>query len=509
VSGKFYITTAIDYANGDPHLGHAYEKIGADCIARYRRLRGDRVHFVIGMDEHGQKVKQAADAAGIAPQEWVDRTADLFRSAWRDLDISNTDFIQTTEARHTRTVLELVRRIEENGHFYEGSYSGYYCVGCEAFKQERDLVEGKCPDHPTREIRWVEEVNYFFRWSHFERQLLDLYDAQPDFLRPTSKMNEIRNLVEGGLQDISVSRARLPWGIPWPNDETHSIYVWFDALINYLSATGFPDSRYSELWPADLHVIGPDIARFHAALWPAMLMAADIPSPKGVWSHGWMTFSGTRFSKSEGVSVTLPEAVARHGSDPLRYFLLREVPWDANGNFSFERYDGRYAAELADGYGNLASRVLAMVVKYRDGKIPDTADTVSLDTAGGEIIEQYSKAMDAHLLHVGGSEAWRLVSIANSFVEESAPWTLAREGNVQKLDAVLAGLTRAVARITIMAAPFMPGKAGEVWRAIGMPSSVTEARWDDLVAPQVRGLEVVKPPPLFPKVAQEHSDLGR
>ncbi len=497
----FYITTAIDYSNGEPHLGHAYEKIGADCIARYHRLRGDNVKFVIGMDEHGQKVKQAADTAGIEPQEWVDRIADSFRVTWRELQISNTDFIQTTEERHTRATLALIKRIAAGDHFYEGKYAGYYCVGCEAFKQEKDLVDGRCPDHPTRDVQWVEESNYFFRWSAFQTQLLDLYKTQPGFLRPMAKMNEIRNLVESGLQDISVSRARLPWGIPWPDNTEHSVYVWFEAVINYLSATGYPDPEYENMWPADVHVIGPDIARFHAALWPAMLIAADIPVPKMVWAHGWMTLSGARFSKSAGVTLTLPEAVQRHGTDALRYFLLREVPWDANGNFSFERFDGRYVAELADGYGNLTSRVFAMVTKYRDGKIPDTGDTVSLDTAGEDVIDRYSKAMDANLLHVAGSEAWQLVSAANSFVEEAAPWTLYKEGNTEKLDAVLAGLTRAVARITIMAAPYMPGKTEEVWRAMGMQSSVHDARWDDLLRPEVGGLEVVKPPPLFPKPA--------
>jgi methionyl-tRNA synthetase len=302
VGSKFYITTAIDYSNGDPHLGHAYEKIGADCIARYRRLRGQRVYFVIGMDEHGQKVAQSAEAAGVETQDWVDDIASRFQTAWTELSISYTDLIRTTEERHRRCVEELINRIDDE-HFFEGTYAGYYCVGCEAFKQERELVDGHCPAHPAREIKWVEEPNYFFRQSAFAKQLLDLYDRSPDFLRPASKMNEIRNVVSDGLQDISVSR-RVPWGIPWPHDPKHTVYVWFDALPNYLTATGFPDAGFEEMWPADLHVIGPDIARFHAALWPAMLMAAKLPVPKGVWAHGWMTFSGSRFSKSEGVTVT-------------------------------------------------------------------------------------------------------------------------------------------------------------------------------------------------------------
>jgi len=500
VGSKFYITTAIDYSNGQPHVGHAYEKIGADCIARYRRLRGDDVRFLMGMDEHGQKVVQSAEAANVTPQAWVDEIAAAFHAAWHELHISNTDFIRTTEDRHRRTVEELIRRVGAGDHFYQGTYAGYYCVGCETFKPEKDLLDGQCPLHQTRKIKWVEESNHFFRWSDFGARLLRLYAEHPDFLRPPAKMNEIRNIVSGGLQDISVSRPRIPWGIPWPDDHTHTVYVWFDALINYLSATGFPDEGFDAMWPADLHVIGPDIARFHAALWPAMLMAADLPVPKGVWTHGWMTFSGSRFSKSAGVAVTLREAIDRHGTDALRYFLLREVPWDADGNFSWDRFDGRYTAELADGYGNLSSRVLAMIVRYTNATIPSATETMSLDAEGADIIERYRVAMDSYLLHVGGQEAWNLVTRANGFVETSAPWTLMKEGNTERLGAVLAALARSVARITIMAAPFLPTKTEEVWRALGMKGSVHEASWDFLLKPEVGGAPVVKPPPLFPKL---------
>ena len=499
MANKFYITTAIDYSNGEPHLGHAFEKIGADCIARYRRLRGQTVHFVMGMDEHGQKVLQSAEAAGLSPQDWVDHIAQSFVATWQELNISHTDFLRTTEERHRTAVEELLRRISANGHFYEGSYSGYYCVGCEAFKLDKDLENGQCPEHPSREIKWVEEPNFFFRQSTFAPRLLELYDANPDFVRPRARMNEIRNVVAGGLQDISVSRARLPWGIPWPGDPTHSVYVWFDAVINYLSATGFPEAGFEETWPADLHVIGPDIARFHAALWPAMLMAADLPVPNAVWSHGWMTFSGSRFSKSEGVQVSLREAIDRHGVDALRYFLLREIPWDANGNFNFDRFDGRYEAELADGYGNLSSRILAMITRYLGGKIPQSGESTSLDTEGETVVAEYRDAMDQHLLHLGGQAAWKLVTRANQFVEESAPWTLHKTGDTARLEAVLASLSRALSRITQMAAPFLPNKAEEVWRALGRQESVQGAGWELIEQPRTGGLEVAKPAPLFPK----------
>ena len=495
---KFYITTAIDYANGEPHLGHAFEKIGADCIARYRRLRGDHVHFVIGMDEHGQKVAQAAEDAGVAPQAWVDDIAARFQAAWHELTISHDDFIRTTEERHARAVQEVFRRIRDRGHIYEGVYSGYYCVGCEAFKLDKDLdAEGRCPLHPTREIRWVEEPNFFFRLSTFGPWLLERYTEQPDFVRPRPKMNEIRNVVTDGLQDISVSRARVPWGIPWPDDETHTVYVWFEALINYLSATGFPDERYDRLWPADVHVIGPDILRFHAAMWPAMLNAAGIAPPRGVWSHGWINTQGARFSKSAGVRVTLREIVDRHGTDPLRYFLLREIPWDGDGNFSFERFDTRYTADLADGYGNLVSRVLAMIVRYTEGTVPPRSTTTDLDAGRDGIWTRYLEAMDRFLLHEGAAAALELVTAANGFIEASAPWTLHKQSRNDELARVLSSLADAVLAVTVMLAPFMPTKTATVWQALGADSRlVTDITSEP---PTVSGNEVRKTAPLFPK----------
>ncbi len=503
---KFYITTAIDYSNGSPHLGHAFEKIGADCIARYRRLRGQQVHFVIGMDEHGWKVAQAAEEQETDPQSWVDGIAAEFMAAWEELAISNTDFIRTTEARHKRAVNELWRRIQAAGYVEKGVYSGFYCVGCEAFKLDKDLVDGKCPEHPTRAIKWVEEPNFFFKLGAFRDKLLEFFEPREsgaDFVRPKAKSNEVRNVVAEWDRDyaMSASRASVPWGIPWPGDDSHTVYVWFEALINYLSATGFPDAGYDEMWPADLHVIGPDILRFHAAFWPAMLLAADLPVPGGVWCHGWVKVSDARLSKSAGVTLTLREAIDRHGPDALRYFLLREVPWDADGNFSLERFDTRYTSELADGYGNLASRILAMIKRYVGGVVPRSGIEAELDRAGDQCIAEYEIAMDAHLVHDGGTAAWRLVGRANQFVEERAPWTLAKENKGDELALVLAALARALCRVTIMAAPFMPSKAQSVWQALGLPGIVTEAKWQDLVEPPTSGRAVTKLTPLFPKPA--------
>jgi methionyl-tRNA synthetase len=494
---RFYLTTAIDYANGEPHLGHAFEKIGADCVARYHRLRGEQVHFVIGMDEHGQKVAQAADEAGVSPQTWVDGIAERFREAWRELTISHDDFIRTTEPRHARAVQELFRRIRDRGHVYQGVYRGYYCVGCEAFKLEKDLDEaGRCPIHPTLEIKWVEEPNFFFRLSSFGPWLLERYRGNPEFVRPRAKLNEIRNVVEEGLQDISVSRARVPWGIPWPDDPEHTVYVWFEALINYLSATGFPEAGYERRWPADIHIIGPDIVRFHAALWPAMLHAAGLEPPQGVWCHGWVNTQGARFSKSAGVRLTLREAIDRHGPDALRYFLLAEVPWDGDGNFTWERFDARYTAELADGYGNLVSRVLAMIARYREGVVPQGSAT-DLDAASRDAWTRYVTAMDQHLLHEGAAVAIRLVSEANGFIERTAPWALAKAGDAAKLDPTLAALANCVARVTLMLAPFLPGKTAEVWTALGNGTGLVT-----MVTGEMRGMSgnrVAPLPPLFPK----------
>jgi len=505
VADKYYITTAIDYSNGKPHIGHAFEKIGADCIARYRRLRGQRVYFVIGMDEHGQKVQQAAEEHGVEPQLWVDGIAEEFEQAWQELAISHTDFMRTTQERHQRTVNELWRRIQDAGQIVSGTYEGLYCVGCEGFKPEKDLVDGKCPEHPTREIKWVKEPNLFFKLGSFSGRLMEFYDetygSDESFVRPKSKFNEIRNVVKDWDDEytMSVSRASVPWGIPWPGDSDHTVYVWAEALINYLSATGFPYAGWEEMWPADLHVIGPDILRFHAAFWPAMLMAANLPLPGGVWCHGWVNTAGARFSKSAGVKLSLRDAIDRYGPDSLRYFLLREVPWDADGNFSWERFDARYLSELADGYGNLASRILAMINRYLGGTVPDTGNTTELDRVGDRVIDDYRGAMDAHLLHEGGTAAWQLVTRANQFVEEEAPWTLFKEDRTQELCSVLAALARALCRITLMATPFMPGKTQQVWESLGFSSSIETAVWEDLLEAPVAGNRISKLAPLFPK----------
>jgi methionyl-tRNA synthetase len=500
-SKRFYITTAIDYANGSPHLGHAVEKIGADVMARYHRRKGDQVHFVIGMDEHGQKVLQSADAAGVSPQRWVDDVAREFTSAWEVLGISHDDFIRTTEERHHRGVQEIIRRIAAKGDLYQGTYSGYYCIGCEGYKTEDELVleeggEARCPVHPSLEIQWMEEENWFFRLSTYTEPLLQLLDERPEFVQPEIRRNEIRKVLEGGLEDISVSRSRLPWGVPWPNDPDHIVYVWLDALTNYLTAIGFPDEKYMESWPADVHVIGKDITRFHCIYWPAFLMSAGVELPRTVWAHGFVTYGGRKLSKSAGVSFELPEAIERHGPDALRYYLLREVPWNGDGDITRERFDERYTSELANDLGNLANRSLTMVEKYRGGAIP-AGSARSLDEASLKAVATYKEVMDAGLLHQGMATAMELVSAANGFIERQAPWTLAKDpAGSPELDATLASLARALLVAATLLHPFMPERMEELTRRLGVGEVPT---LEGALVLDLAGRSVRRGDPLFPR----------
>jgi methionyl-tRNA synthetase len=498
---RFYVTAAIDYANGPPHMGHAIEKIGIDAMARYRRLQGADVHFLVGMDEHGLKVLQSAETAGVSPQEWVDGVCAHFRETWQRLGISNDDFVRTTEPRHRPAVEEMIRRIEAAGDLYRGRYEGNYCVGCEAFKRDDELVREddgppRCPVHPTREVVWTEEENWFFRLSRYQDRLLKLLDEQPSFVQPESRLNEIRKVIEGGLEDISVSRARLPWGIPWPGDESHTVYVWLDALTNYLSAIGFPDDRYREYWPADFHVVGKDITRFHCVYWPAFLMSADIELPDSVWAHGFVTIGGGKMSKSEGVRVELGEAIGRHGPDALRFFLLREIPWNGDGEFSWDRFDERYTSELADNFGNLANRAISMIERYRGGVVPaGTATPLDEDVAAALV--RYRSAMDSQLLHLGVAAAIQLATAANQYVDARAPWSQAKDpAQAGELDNTLAALARCVAALSTLLFPFMPAKMTELAGRLGLDGV---AQLDDVAGLDMTGRSVHRGDVLFPK----------
>jgi methionyl-tRNA synthetase len=505
---KFYITTAIDYANGDPHIGHAYEKIGADAIARFHRLRGDDVHFLIGMDEHGQTVVQKAAERGLSPQQQVDDISPRFREMWDTLGISYDQFIRTTDNAHKAGVRALIKRIFDNNpdDFYEKFYRGLYCVGCEAFKQASEVVDGRCALHPTLMLEHVEERNWFFRLSKYEGFLRRLFAERPEFLQPESRRNEMLALLDQGLEDISASRARFTWGVPFPSPlsdgEHQTTYVWFDALPNYLTATGFPAKGYRDRWPADVHIVGKDITRFHSIIWPAMLQAAELPLPRRVWVHGFVLFGGEKLSKTAGVRLDLEEAIARFGVDAFRYFLLREVPFDGDGSFTWERFEERYNADLANAFGNLASRVVSMLEKYTGGVVPAGRHN-DLDPADASDLADYLAAMDGsrgYLPHEALRVLWRVVTRANEYAQKSAPWLLAKRPESRaELEHVLASLVRRLARLAILVSPFMPTKSQELWESLGGPGEVASQRLDALERLDPTGWGVTKGSALFPR----------
>ncbi len=504
---KYFLTCAIDYATADPHQGHAFEKVGADVIARYHRLLGDDVHFLVGMDEHGQKVAQTAAERKVSPQELVDAVAESTEEIWGLLGISFDQFIRTTDPAHKAGVKRLIELIFENSpdDFYEKAYAGWYCVGCEAFKQDNEIIDGKCILHPTRKLEWVEEKNWFFRLSAYTDRLKKLVSSD-NFLQPKSRRNEILSLLESGLDDVSASRSRFSWGIPFPRKgsggDSQTTYVWFDALPNYLTATGFPSPDFERLWPADLHLIGKDITRFHALIWPAMLMAAGLEVPKRIWVHGFVLVGGSRVSKSAGGNLDLREAISRYGPDALRYFLLREVPFDGDGNFSWERFEERYNSDLANAFGNLASRTISMVERYCDGVVPAGARN-EIDAADETDLANYHASIGGpkgFLLHDALKSVWQTVARGNEYVDRQAPWKLAKnpEGRAE-LEATLASLMRQLTRQALYLWPFMPKKSEELWASLGAPGTPMKLGFKGIEAFDPTGWRVQKGTGLFPK----------
>jgi methionyl-tRNA synthetase len=467
---RFYLTTAIDYVNSRPHLGTAYEKIAADVIARYKRLCGFDTRFLMGNDEHSQNVFKKATEVGLEPLEYCNQMEREFRATWRKLDISFDDFIRTTEPRHKAGVTELARRIHAAGDIYEGVYEGWYCVGCEAFKQEKDLVDGKCPLHLTTP-QWIREKNHFFRLSKYQQPLLEHFAARSEFLQPSVRRNEILRLLESGLEDISVSRAGQAWGIPLPFDPSSVVYVWFDALINYASAVGLGgDVRLFETWwPADLHVIGKDITRFHAVIWPAMLLSAKLPLPRQVFGHGFMTVNGQRMSKSLGTVIDPIEAADRFGPDPLRLFLIKEIAFGSDGDFSWERYEEKYNVDLANNLGNLVSRVTAMAHRYCGGRLPAISTSApQIRERADEAVESYRAAMDSLAIHEGVAAVFRLIDATNLLIANTAPWALAKT-NPALVPAVLFDCAEAIRLAAVLLSPIMPESSAEILRRVGAP----------------------------------------
>ena len=478
---KFYLTTAIDYVNSRPHLGTAYEKVAADVIARYKRLAGFDVHFVMGNDEHSQNVFRRARELGEDPLAYCDRMAQEFKDVWRRLDVSFDDFIRTTEPRHKAGTQELIRRIAAAGDIYEGHYEGWYCVSCEAFKQEKDLLDGLCPVHRTKPD-WLREKNHFFRLSKYQRPLLEHYERHPTFIVPDIRRNEILRLVESGLEDISVSRAGQSWGIPMPTDPSSVVYVWFDALINYISAVGYGTDPgvFARWWPAQLHVIGKDITRFHCVIWPAMLMSAGVPLPKRVFGHGWLHLKGEKMSKSLGTIVEPLDAVGRFGPDPLRLYLVKEISFGSDGDFTWERFEDRYNVDLANNLGNLVSRIAAMAEKYRGGTLRSVREPGRLKESADQSVAAYKAHMDDCALHGGAFAVFQLIDAANTYIAEQEPWALARDpANADRLSQVLFDVAEALRIAGILLLPIMPASAAEILRRAGETRPAGDLRLDD------------------------------
>ena len=477
---KFFLTTAIDFVNSRPHLGTAYEKITADIIARYRRLAGYDTHFLMGNDEHSQNVFRKAVEQGKEPLAYCDEMEHVFRDVWRRLDVSFDDFIRTTDRkRHFPAVQKLAQACLDNGDIYEGAYEGFYCVSCESFKQEKDLVDGKCPIHQTKP-EWLREKNWFFRLSKYQQPLLDHYRQNPGFIEPEIRRNEILRLVESGLEDISMSRAGQSWGIPVPFDPSSVVYVWFDALINYAAAVGYgwDDALFQRWWPANLHIVGKDITRFHCVIWPAMLMSARVPLPHQVFGHGWVYFKGERMSKTMGNIVDPLDAADRFGPDPLRLYLAKEIPYGGDGDFTWERFEEKYNADLANNLGNLVNRVASMTERYQHGRVR-AASGGALAAIAEDSVKAYRNAMNVHALHDGAAAAFRLVSAANNFIAETQPWSLAKDpSQADRLNGVLADLAEGVRIAATLLAPIMPASATEILRRLGDDRPLRERRLD-------------------------------
>jgi methionyl-tRNA synthetase len=446
----------------------------ADVVARYRRLCGFDTRFLMGNDEHSQNVFKKAQEEGLDPLAYCDLMEQVFRKTWARLDISFDDFIRTTEPRHKVGVTEIARRIYDAGDIYEGVYEGWYCISCEEFKQEKDLVNGNCPLHPTLKPEWIREKNYFFRLSKYQQPLLDHFASHPEFMQPDIRRNEILRLIESGLIDVSMSRAGQSWGIPLPWDPTSVVYVWFDALINYASAVGLGGdwAVFEKWWPADLHVIGKDITRFHAVIWPAMLMAAKLPLPRQIFGHGFMTLNGQRMSKTLGTIVDPIEAADRLGHDPLRLYLVKEIAFGGDGDFSWERYDERYNVDLANNLGNLVSRVTSMAHRYRQGRLtPVGATSDQLARLAEQVVADYRTSMDGLALHDGAAQAYRLIDATNEFIAATSPWTLAKDpAQADRLSQVLFDAAEAIRLAAVLLEPIMPSSSREILRRVGASS---------------------------------------
>lgn len=502
---RFYVTTPIYYVNGAPHIGHAYTSVAADVLARWKRLDGYEVFFLTGTDEHGQKVEKAAHDAGVAPQEFADRIAAKFQELSALMGLSNDDFIRTTEERHKRACQDLWCRLRASGDIYLGHYEGYYAVRDEAFYNESELVtrpDGSRVAPTGAPVEWVREPSYFFRLSAWQDRLLALYENDPDFVSPLGRRSEVVSFVRGGLEDLSVSRTSFTWGVPVPGDPGHVMYVWVDALTNYLSAVGFPDMGDPRwpFWPADVHIVGKDIIRFHAVYWPAFLMAAGLPVPRRVFSHGWWTAAGEKMSKSLGNAVDAARLVGTFGLDPVRYFLLREVPFGNDGDYSDAALVRRLNVELANDLGNLAQRTLSQIAKNCGGFLPERGATTVQDTALLEAAQSLPDAvrdrLDRLAFHDALEDVWKIVRAANAYIDHQAPWAL-RKTDTARMASVLCVLVEVIRCVATVLQPFMPGSMAAMLDQVGAPPDARGL--SDLAVLLPPGTALPAPQGVFPR----------
>ncbi|KAB1657985.1 methionine--tRNA ligase [Pseudoclavibacter chungangensis] len=517
---SFYVTSPIFYVNDVPHIGHAYTEVACDVLARWHRQRGDDTWFLTGTDEHGQKIMRSALANNVTPKEWADRlVTDAWKPLLETLDLSNDDFIRTTDERHESRVQQFVQRLNDAGFIYEAEFEALYCVGCEEFKPDSEIVDGTgpyegekvCAIH-SKPLELLQEQNYFFKLSEFQDRLLALYEERPDFIQPSSARNEVVSFVRTGLKDLSISRTTFDWGVKVPWDPDHVVYVWFDALLNYVTAIGYGDEdeaareNFDRRWPAT-HIVGKDILRFHAVIWPAMLMAAGLEVPRRVFAHGWLLVGGEKMSKSKLTGIAPTEITDVFGSDAFRYYFMRAIHFGQDGSFSWEDLSARYHAELANGFGNLASRVIAMVKKYFDGEVPtagalEAVDEAVLETARTAVADADAAMLDIQI-HDSIASIWKLVDELNGYITTTEPWVLAKSDDTrERLGTVLATAVQGLGTLAVLLHPVLPKATDKLWAAIGGEGAVGDVRVADALAwrgsGRVGALEA-----LFPRVEQE------